>query len=305
MALKIALPRGSETREAMVTNRWCNLLKICAVALMPTLGLAFISTLISTQASAQTATTIDFGPDIEDADNHRANLRVGQADAAYQRALAKSPNSPTVLVRYASFKRTLGDYDEAIQLLNRAEEAMVNGAVLIGGPEYLQLTKGITFYRTGTDYDAAAAIFQNFLEEYPDAPAYHLHLAFSEIGRGDHAAALANLERAEELFGDRLIGYRAATLALGYAYLDRTHDVMRLFSRLQAMESVSEAAWAAAYVALGDYGQALGRLELAITNPEAIPGATNNLYFLADNPFGDPALEGPRFQELFGQLRSK
>jgi tetratricopeptide (TPR) repeat protein len=289
----------------MVMNRPLNFWKICAVALVPTLGLAFTSTLTSTSVVAQTATTIDFGPDIEEADHHRANLRVGQADAAYQRALAKSPNSPTVLVRYASFKRTLGEYDEAIQLLNRAEEAMVNGAVLIGGPEYLQLTKGITFYRTGTDYDAAAEIFQSFLEEYPDAPAYHLHLAFSEIGRGDHAAALANLERAEELFGERLIGYRAATLALGYGYLDRTHDVMRLFNRLQAMENVSEAAWAAIYVALGDHEQALGRLELAITNPEAIPGATNNLFFLADNPFGDPALNGPGFQALFKQLRGQ
>jgi tetratricopeptide (TPR) repeat protein len=272
---------------------------------MPTLGLAFISTLISTQASAQTSTTIDFGPDIEEADHHRANLRVGEAEAAYRRALAQSPDSPTVLVRYASFKRTLGEYDEAIRHLERAEELIANGAVLMGGPEYLQLTKGITFYRTGTDYDAAAEIFQNFLEEYPDAPAYHLHLAFSEIGRGNHEAAFGNLERAEELFGERLIGYRAATLALGYGYLGRAHDVMRLFNRLQAMENVSEAAWAAIYVALGDHEQALGRLELAITSPEPIPGATNNLYFLADNPFGDPVLNGPGFQALFGQLRGK
>jgi len=289
----------------MVTNRRLNLLKICAVALVPTLGFAFAATLTSRPVLAQTATTIDFGPDIEEADHHRANLRVAEAEAAYQRALAKSPDSPTVLVRYSSFKRTLGEYDEAIRLLNRAEELIANGAFLIGGPEYLELTKGITFYRTGADYDAAVGIFQNFIQEYPDAPAYHLHLAFSEIGRGNHEEALGNLERAEELFGDRLIGYRAATLALGYGYLGRAHDVTRLFNRLQAMESVSQAAWAAVYVALGDHEQALGRLELAITNPEPISGATNNLYFLADNPFGDPALEGPHFQALFGQLRGK
>ena len=289
----------------MVTNWRLNLLKFGTLALVP----AFVVTLaiisISSPVLAQTVTTIDFGPDIEEADRHRANLRVAEAEAAYQRAYAKSPEDPTVLVRYASFKRTLGAYDETIALLNRAEMAMANGAVLIGGPEYLQLTKGITFYRTGVDYEAAAAIFQKFIEDYPDSAAYHLHLAFSEIGRGNQEDALKNLEIAEQLFGDRLISYRAATLALGYAKLGRTHDAMRLFGQLQAMESVSQAAWAAVYIALGNHEQALGPLEDAITNPETISGATNVLYFLADNPFGDPALNGPRFQTLFDQLRGK
>ena len=80
---------------------------------------------------------------------------------------------------------------------------------------------------------------------------------------------------------------------------------MRLFGRLQEMESVSQAAWAAAYIALGNHEQALGPLEDAVTNPETISGAANVLYFLADNPFDDPALDGPRFQALFDQLRGR
>jgi tetratricopeptide (TPR) repeat protein len=254
---------------------------------------------------AQAATTMDFGPDIEEADHHRMNLRVAEAEAAYQRAHAKSPDDPTVLVRYSSFKRTLGEYDEAIRLLRRAEESIANGGVLIGGPEYLQLTLGITYYRTGIDYERAAAIFREFIEEYPDAAAYHSHLAFSEIGRGNEAEALRNLQLAEQLFGDRLNSYRGATLALGYAKLGRSDDVRRLFGRLQEMESVSQAAWSAAYIALGDYDQARQHFETAITNPESISGATNVLYFVADNPFRDPALEDARFQELFNRLRGK
>ena len=254
---------------------------------------------------AQAATTMDFGPDIEEADHHRLNLRVAEAEAAYQRASAKSPNDPTVLVRYSSFKRTLGEYEESVRLLHRAEESIANGGVLIGGPDYLKLTWGITYYRTGFDYDQAAAIFGELIEAYPDAPPYHSHLAFAEIGRGDAAEALRHLQLAEELFGNRLNSYRGATIALAYAKLGRPDDVMRLFGRLQQMESVSQAAWSAAYIALGDYDQAALHLESAIAEPESISGATNVLYFLADNPFQDPELESARFQALFNRLRGK
>lgn len=254
---------------------------------------------------AQAATTMDFGPDIEEADQYRMNLNVAEAEAAYQRASAKSPDDPTVLVRYSSFRRTLGDYDEAVQLLERAEDSIANGGVLMGGPEYLKLTWGITYYRTGIDYEQAAAIFREFVEEYPDAAPYHSHLAFAEIGLGDEAEALRQLQLAEELFGSRLNSYRGATIALAYAKLGRNDDVARLFGRLQQMESVSQAAWAAVYVALGDYDQALQHLETAITEPESISGATNVLYFLADNPFQDPELESARFQALFDRLRGK
>jgi tetratricopeptide (TPR) repeat protein len=256
-------------------------------------------------AQPTTASMTDFGPAIEEADNHRINLRVAEAEAAYQTAFASSPDDPTVLVRYAGFKRTLGEYDEAIQLLQRAEESIANGGVLIGGPEYLQLTLGITYYRTGIDFERAAAIFRNFIEEYPGSPAYRIHLAFSEMGLGNQTEALRNLQMAEELFGDHLNSYRGSTLALGFAQLGRRQDVMRIFDRLQTMETVSQAAWSAAYIALGDHEQALERLEMAITSPEPIAGATNILYFLADNLFNDPVLESPRFQELFGRLRSK
>jgi tetratricopeptide (TPR) repeat protein len=256
-------------------------------------------------AWAQAATTMDFGPDIEEADQYRLNLNVAEAEAAYQRARAKSPDDPTVLVRYSSFRRTLGDYDEAVRLLERAEDSIANGGVLMGGPEYLKLTWGITYYRTGIDYEQAATIFREFVEEYPDAAAYRSHLAFAEIGLGDEAEALRQLRLAEELFGNRLNSYRGATIALAYAKLGRSDDVTRLFGRLQQMESVSQAAWAAAYIALGDYDQALEHLESAIAEPESISGATNVLYFLADNPFQDPELDTARFQAQFDRLRGR
>ena len=254
---------------------------------------------------AQAATTMDFGPDIEEADQHRMSLRVAEAEAAYQRAGSKSPDDPTLLVRYSSFRRTLGEYDRAIELLQRAEDSIANGGVLMGGPEYLNLTWGITYYRTGIDYERAAAIFRELVEEYPDAAPYRSHLAFAEIGRGDEAEALRQLQLAEELFGSRLNSYRAATIALAYAKLGRHDDVMRLYGRLRQMESVSQAAWSAAYIALGDYDQALQHLDAAIAEPESISGATNVLYFLADNPFKDPELESAGFQAAFNRLRGK
>ena len=70
----------------MVTNWRLNLLKFGMLALVTAFAIALSITLISSPVLAQAATTIDFGPDIEEADRHRANLRVAEAEAAYQRA---------------------------------------------------------------------------------------------------------------------------------------------------------------------------------------------------------------------------
>jgi len=231
---------------------------------------------------------------LEEAGDHRTHLRVAAAEVAYQRALDASPDDPAVIAAYANFKRTLGEYTKAIQLLGRAGE--------LGADDQSLLYQLGIAHRYAKNYDAAATIHQRYIGLNPTTASGRLQLAYTEIVRGNRGEALRHLQVAEQLFGDDADNWRTAQLAFNYAQLGRRQDVMRLFDRLEEMETVSQAAWAMACIALGDYEQALQRLESAIGNPETIGGATSILYQLAANPFGDPALGGPQFQEVFGPL---
>ncbi len=254
--------------------------------------LSGIALLASGPVYAQRASRVEAA--LEEAGDHRAHLRVPAAEAAYQRAFGISPDDPQVLVAYASFNRNLGEYAEAIRLLRRAAE-------LSADDQFMLYQLGIA-YRYAKDYDAAARVHQRYIGLNPTAANGRLQLAYTEIVRGNRGEALRHLQVAEQMYGDDADNWRTAQLAFNYAQLGRRQDVMRLFDRLGEMETVSQAAWAMAYIALGDYEQALQRLETAVSDPEAIGGAANILYQLAANPFGDPALGGPQFQEVFGPI---
>ncbi len=102
----------------------------------------------------------------------------------------------------------------------------------------------------------------------------------------------------ESGFGVDLIQFAEA-----YALLDRSQDVERLFNQLQdeaGERPVGNIQWARIYIALGDYGQALSRLEAAINDPvdERAWGT------IRANEYSDPILDEPRFAELRSQLGS-
>jgi len=257
------------------------------------LPLAFASIPVSAQQTSAGAAAV------EEAEEHRANLRAAEADAAYQRALQLSPNDPNVLAAYASFARQMGDNAQAIRLLGRAQELNANNDDTHSEIQD-QLARTYLYEK---NYDAASAMRRRHIGLNPRIPINHLSLAFSEIGRGNRDDALRELQVAEQLWGDNLNSYRGAQLALSYAHLGRRQDVMRLFDQIRGMENVTQAALAVTYVALGDYGQALERLEAAVNNPESVFGARPLLTFLSRNQFDDPALDGPEFQELFDRLR--
>jgi tetratricopeptide (TPR) repeat protein len=254
-----------------------------------------IALLASGSVYAQRTSSVEAA--LEEAGDHRGQFRVAEAEAAYQRAFDISPDDPSVTAAYGNFKRTLGEHAQAIRLLRRAGELGADNLSLL-----YQL--GIT-YRYAKDYDAAARVHQRYIGLNPTAANGRLQLAYTEIVRGNRGEALRLLQVAEQIYGDGVDNWRTAQLAFNYAQLGRRQDVIRLFDRLEEMETVSQAAWAMAYIALGDYEQALQRIESAVSNPETIGGATNILYQLAANPFDDPALGGPPFQEAFNPLWGK
>ena len=90
----------------------------------------------------------------------------------------------------------------------------------------------------------------------------------------------------------------AALRHLAHSQLDHREDVLRLTSQLEELDlvaAVNDAQWATAHIALGEYDEALKRLELAVNKriPNVLPLAE-----IKANAYRIPALEEPRFQQL-------
>ena len=235
------------------------------------------------------------GPLLKQAGEHMANWRWADAEQAYEKALQVAPNNAAVLSQNALFKRFMGEYAESVRLQRRAVELDPKTAT-----QHFQL--GIS-YRYARDYQAATAAFRTAIGLDPDIGNPHAILAITAISRGDELQAVRHLQIAERLFGEEIPDWRTAQLAYAYAQLGRRQDVQRLVTRLeQRRTQVSNVAWAVAYVALGDYAQALQRLEMVVKQQERTAGVRQLLGEIAANTYDDPALDGPRFQEVLRRV---
>ncbi len=225
---------------------------------------------------------------------HMTHWQGDEAEQAFEQALRWSPNIAEVLILYSRFKRYRGEYAEAIRLSSRAVGLDPNNPVF-----HFQQAAA---YRYAKRHDAAINALQNALKLSPGWGSPYVHLGYADIARGNLEEGLRNLRIAEDIFGSSAPNWRLAQLAHAYAQTSRREDVVRLFSELEerANETPSGAAvWALAYIALGDHTNALQQLETAITDPaERIASAFYSLGLIKANPFDDPMLNEPRFQEL-------
>ena len=97
--------------------------------------------------------------------------------------------------------------------------------------------------------------------------------------------------------------YRLAQIALAYSLAGRPDDAARLFADFKeqaTQKRIGDGWWAYAYVAVGDYKQALQRIESAINKRLSLDQTA--LVALAGNSWGDPELEKPEFRALLDSL---
>ena len=225
------------------------------------------------------------------ADVHMVNWRGAEAEQAFQRAQQLSPDAD-VLMAYGRFKRYRGEHGESIPLLQRAVELDPNNFI-----RYNQL--GIAYTRTRA-YDAAAIALGTAVELSPTNVGSLTNLALTEVARGNYDDAVRRIEIVERLNPGT---GRFAQMALAYSQMGRDEDARRMFLKFEesaAENPVGDAWWARAYLAVGDYEQALQRLETAVEERELTDLAS--LSSLAANPWGDPILDEPDFQELLSGL---
>ncbi len=245
------------------------------------------------QQSAERALALDptlAGPHVALAFVHQAHWRWAEAEQAFEQALSLSPNDAAFLSEYSRTKRYRGEYDVSIEAGRRATELDPQSA-----QSHYQL--GIS-YRYARNYDAAVEAFRDVIELEPSSSGGHAWLAYSEISRGNWVDGTRELELAEQLYGERILSIRISQLATAYAQLGRRDDVERLFAALEARAEsspVNAALWALMYIALEDYDQALEWLAVAVDDeaPDLVP-----LGEIKANPYADPVLDEPRFQDL-------
>jgi TolB-like protein/Tfp pilus assembly protein PilF len=227
---------------------------------------------------------------------HQANWRGAEAERAFQRALELSPKDVNVLTVYGEFKVRRGEYAEAIRLLRRAIELDPNNSYPVGELEFA--------YRFSSDWDAAAAVAQEVVNLEPDQlgnVGWNLGMAYIEASRGNAAEALTRLQVVEQL-GTRSV-YRFAQMALAYSLVGRPDDAARLFAQFEeqaTQEGIGDGWWALAYIAVGDYEQAMERIESAVDKLVTLDQTP--LFLLASNSWGDPELDTPRFRALLDNL---
>ena len=220
------------------------------------------------------------------------NWRGVEAERAFQRAVASSPNDVNVLLMYGRFKRFRGEHDECIQLMQRAVELdPYNASSLI------QLAQS---YKEAGNWVAAAATYESAIDLGATGVRVFTGAGTVQALLDDSAEAVRLLRIAEGLAQNV---FRFAQIAHAYAISGRSDDAGRLFKQFKqaASESpVSDAVWSWAYIAMGDYERALQRLESAVQN--RVPTDMIALTAIEANPWRDPELERPEFRELVSRL---
>ncbi len=224
---------------------------------------------------------------------HQFNWRGVEAEMEFSRASELSPNNVEVLVLYGRLKRYRNEYDESIRLTRRAIELDPNNTFTFG-----QL--GLT-YRDAANWDEAIVACWRFLvERLSGGIGCHIVIAQAEAMLGRSAETVARLELLEEREPNV---FRLTQIAHAYSLTGQHGDARRIFAALQdaaVEEPLGEAYWSLANLAIANSDQALQHLEYAVT--ERVSADFITLSALAANPWDDPVLDEPEFQELFDRL---
>ncbi len=160
-------------------------------------------------------------------------------------------------------------------------------------------------YRFAGNYVQAAASLRRALELNSRGVGSLVNLAAAEAALGNSAEAISQLSLVEALMSSTdPDAFRLAQMALIYARADSGDDAERLFNELMERaedEPIGEAIWTQAYMAIGEYEQALLHLESAVR--DRVPTDVTTLVDLAANSYDDAYLDAdPHFQALLSGL---
>lgn len=212
------------------------------------------------KAKAAARKALDLDPDLAEAHASMAFILrsydwdFAGAEAEFRRAIALSPNNSTAQFWYAIHLESLGRFDEAAAVVDRASRLDPLSPALGGFRGTLLLTSG--------RYDQAIAVERKALELEPGNFGSRLNLGRALVQKGDYAGALAELRKAEVASA----GHPMAVAVLGYAYgrAGRLAEARQALGRLEALSKERHVAayyFAVVSAGLGETSQALAWLE--------------------------------------------
>ena len=230
---------------------------------------------------------------------HVYHWRLAEAKEEFERALYLSPNDPRVLGAYTLFGTWMTTPGEVIRMGRRAVE-------LDPANPLNHWFLGIALRLQGRP-DEAAAVYRDAAKLSPSELGITYGLGSSLAMLGNTAEAEQALRLAEALVANEGLEAMLPRIAQAYRHIGlREHavELVREFEEWAADHPAGEGDWAAAYLATGDYVNALDRLRRAVDKISA--GETDqgfwNLVYILRNIYSDPILDGPDFAEARSRL---
>ena len=199
-----------------------------------------------------------------------------------ERAIALNPGHATARHWYSLNLALTGEFDEAIREAQRARE-------LDPLSPSINTDLGWVYYLARRDREAIAA-YRSTIAMDPRFSLAHFDLALALSDAGDHAEAIAEMEKASDRGSDYLAG-------LGYVYgrAGRRPEALRALARLKTLARsayVPPYHFAWVYTGLGDRDRAIGELE------QVYREHTQHVVDLKEVPMFDPLRGDSRYQDL-------
>ena len=209
------------------------------------------------------------------------------AEAAFKLALRLSPSSADVHDHYGWLCWSTERYDEAVELVRRAREL---------DPLAHRSDVAAGLLRAGRFEEAAAEARQTIASD-PAFARGHSALGWALISLGEHAAGVAEMERASELAPSdpTFLGQ----LGQAYATVGRIAEARDVLQRLETMSAgrvVSPYNFAYVHTGLGEFDRAIDLLERAYEERSgAVFGIKGSFLFV-------PLRSHPRFRALLRKM---
>jgi TolB-like protein/tetratricopeptide (TPR) repeat protein len=179
-----------------------------------------------------------------------------EAEREHKRAIEINPNYATAFQWYSDFLRGTGRFDEAAEMIKRAQEIDPLSSVIAREVSII--------YQIQNHHQASTDISLKIIDLDPDfSPAYqYLGLSYLKLGRT--AEGIAALEKAAEL--SNRAGLQLGDLGYGYAVTGKRAGAMGIVKELEEKYVKKEANpqnIAVVYAGLGDKDKAFEWLETA------------------------------------------
>jgi len=203
------------------------------------------------KAKAAALKALEIDPDMAEAHNALGAVESSyewnwaKAEKSFQHSIALNPNYATAHQWYAGQLRILGQFEDALREIHKAQEI---------DPLSLQISTDVgRLHYNAREYDLAVQEYQKVLELDPYFYPAHLWLGLALLEKRDFALAIESLQTALALSGN----FAAVAAILGYAFgiFGKRTEAQKIMKELKSRaknEYISAAYFAWVHVGLND-----------------------------------------------------